>query len=82
MTPVQCVQCGAVIDDEIAHLAHEQDCMRFVDGICRCDLWVCAACCRECEPSPLARRLAAVNQLPQRPPFASTRGLVKRRSPG
>lgn len=57
-----CVRCDVPIPDgESAHQAHDDGCVlarAFVEGICRCDGWVCLACCPEPECSPLAARLA------------------------
>lgn len=48
MTAVECCECGQSLDIEDAHWAHEPYC--FGDGLCTCDLHVCAECCRTCQP--------------------------------
>lgn len=50
-----CVECGAPIGaSEDAHQWHDPDtCDRMLNGWCRCDGWLCAACCGvsgECSP--------------------------------
>lgn len=80
---VYCRVCGCpLLMDGSEHQWHDiRRCNRFLNGFCDCDGWSCAACCRECAPTPRALRLAALNKQPQ-VPVASTRGLVKRRSAG
>lgn len=56
-----CQTCDAPIGgSEDAHQFHDIDCDRMLNGFCRCDGWLCLACCpdRECSPLAAASALA------------------------
>lgn len=54
-----CQLCDVPIGaSEDAHQFHDLDCDRALTGVCRCDGWVCMACC----PDPGCTPLAAVLQ--------------------
>jgi len=59
-----CALCEELIaDDANAHLYHDGDCTRFVAGFCRCDGWICSACCPDSScVTPLAARLQIANE--------------------
>lgn len=60
-TEDRCVKCDQPISDD-AHQAHDDDCPRFLAGVCRCDGWVCPACCPDSAcVTPLAERIRQAN---------------------
>ena len=59
----RCDVCDAVVDPDVMHLLHDDDCIRFLSGFCYCgDLWSCAACCPDSAcVTPLAAQLRAAH---------------------
>lgn len=56
-----CQRCGTPVGD-VGHQAHDEDCDRFLTGVCRCDGWLCAGCCPDRSCTPLAARLAVARE--------------------